>query len=276
MAESSHVSDFSAVDRAPDPGFAIRFMELTRTQPGLLACKEEVLEELRLGPGSSALDAGCGLGADAADMAAHVAPGGTVVGLDRSETMIAAARARHAGPGLTFEVGDLTSLPFPDASFDGCRADTVLQHVPDHAAGLAEMTRVVRPGGRVAGLEMDMDTFIVDSPDRALTRAVVTSASDSIAQGWAGRQLARMYRAAGLADVTVRPRAVLSTFAICEMAFQPHVSRLCAAGALDPEQAERWWADLREAEAAGRFLSAFTVFVVAGTKPGRRAGTGPA
>ncbi len=95
MSESGHISQFSTADSAPDPAFAIRFMEVARSQPGLRACKDEVLNEMRLGPASSALDAGCGFGADAADMAARVAPGGTVTGIDRSEAMIAAARDRR-------------------------------------------------------------------------------------------------------------------------------------------------------------------------------------
>ena len=268
MPETSDVSQFSRVDSASDPHFAIRFMEAARALPGIRACKSEVLDELRLVSGASALDVGCGFGADAADMAVRVAPGGMVTGIDRSEVMIGAARERHVAAGVTFQIADVTALPFPDASFDACRADTVLQHIPDHRAGLTEMVRVVRPGGRVAGYELDMETFVVDSPDRSTTRAIVTSAADAIAQGWAGRQLARMYRAEGLTDVTVVPRAIIASFEIFELVYKAQVDRLCARGALDPEVAERWWADLREAEADGRFMAAITSFVVAGTKPG--------
>src|SRR5215469_2401661 len=99
MSESGRVSEFSAVDRAPDPTFAIRFMETARTQPGFRACKAKVLRALGLTAGSAAADVGCGLGTDAAEMAVLVAPGGTVHGIDGSEAMITAARERHAHPG---------------------------------------------------------------------------------------------------------------------------------------------------------------------------------
>jgi ubiquinone/menaquinone biosynthesis C-methylase UbiE len=267
VSDPGHISQFSAVDSAPDPSFAIRFMDVARTQPGLLACKAEVLDALRLRPGCSALDAGCGFGADAAEMAARVASGGAVIGIDRSEAMISAARDRHpARAGLSFQVGDVTALPFPDGSFDACRADTVLQHMRDPEAALAEMVRVVGPGGRVAGCELDLETQTVDSPYRAVTRAIVTSAADSLANGWAGRQLSRLYREAGLTDVTAAPRAFLCNFQMVRFALGSHVDRLRTSGALDPEVAERWWADLRHAEDAGRFLSCLTAFVVAGTK----------
>src|SRR5215469_14170959 len=110
MSDTSHVSQFSSVDSAPDPRFAIHFMEAARAQPGLRACKAEVLDELHLVPGASALDVGCGFGADAADMLVRVTPGGTVTGVDRSEVMIDAARGRHAAAGVTFQIGDVTAL----------------------------------------------------------------------------------------------------------------------------------------------------------------------
>jgi ubiquinone/menaquinone biosynthesis C-methylase UbiE len=268
MSESGRVAEFSAVDRAPDPTFAIRFMETARSQPGLRACKAAVLRALRLTPGSAAADVGCGFGTDAAQMAVIVAPGGKIVGIDRSRAMIAAARGRHAHPGLAFQVGDVQALPFPDGVLDACRADTVLQHVPDAGRTLAEMARVVRPGGRVAGFELDLETHAVDSPNRALTRTIVTTCADSIVNGWAGRQLARRYREAGLSEVTMSAHAVVCDFAMFQLVFQPHVSHLCASGAVDEEEAERWWSNLREAERAGRFFSSITGFVVAGTRPG--------
>jgi len=267
MSESGRVSEFSAVDRAPDPTFAIRFMETARAQPGFRACKAEVLRALRLTAGSVAADVGCGFGTDAAEMAVLVAPGGTVHGIDGSEAMIQAARERHAHPGLSFQVGDVQALPFPDGVLDACRADTVLQHVSDPGRTLAEMARAVRPGGRVAGFELDLETQVVDNPNRGLTRKIVTTAADSIANGWAGRQLARRYKDAGLGDVTCSPHAFVADFAMFQLAFQFVVAHLCASGDVDEEEAERWWSDLREAERSGRFLSAITAFVVAGTKP---------
>src|SRR5438105_8746083 len=132
-------------------------MEVARAQPRHRACRVEVLEELRLTPGCSALDAGCGFGTDAAEMAVQVAPGGRVVGADRSEVMIAAAQDRHPAGGLSFLVGDVANLAFADGSFDACRASTVLMHVDDPGAATAEMVGVVRPGGRVRGFEFHRD-----------------------------------------------------------------------------------------------------------------------
>ena len=80
-------------------------------------------------------------------------------------------------------------LRFATGSFDGCRAERVLMHVPDPIRALSEMLRVTKPGGRVSVFDFDWDTFVIDSPHSDTTRRVVSSFSDSIRNGWIGRQL---------------------------------------------------------------------------------------
>ncbi|MFZ5768883.1 MAG: class I SAM-dependent methyltransferase [Bacillota bacterium] len=138
-----------------------------------------------LRPGQAALDVCCGTGELALIMARQVAPGGRVVGLDFSPRMLAIARGkaahwqatrtgrtgpgrgRHAGPGslefasaegepveIHFVTGDALQLPFPDGSFDCAAIGFALRNVSDIPRCLAEMARVVRPGGRVVALEV--------------------------------------------------------------------------------------------------------------------------
>lgn len=86
------VTLFTAVDRTKDPGFFTHFLdhanELARTGKPL------ILEALRLGPGQTALDLGCGTGADVIDIAQLVGPDGRVVGVDVTEALISEARRR--------------------------------------------------------------------------------------------------------------------------------------------------------------------------------------
>ena len=107
----------------------------------------------RLRPGMRLLDAGCGPGTITLGLVAAVAPG-EVVGLDLSPAMVTQARALAADRRVAnarFEVADLQALPFPDASFDAAFESAVLEHVPDPTRAVAELRRVLRPGG-VIGL----------------------------------------------------------------------------------------------------------------------------
>jgi 2-polyprenyl-3-methyl-5-hydroxy-6-metoxy-1,4-benzoquinol methylase len=96
--------------------------------------------------GRDVLDAGCGDGAFALDAARA---GARVSGIDASAPAIDAARDRAGSEGLSADLrcADLRSLHFPDASFDVVLAVTVLCFLPDAEAAVAEMARVLRPGG---------------------------------------------------------------------------------------------------------------------------------
>jgi ubiquinone/menaquinone biosynthesis C-methylase UbiE len=114
---------------------------------------------------------------------------GSVVGVDSSEAMVTETRKRLSAKGLPVEVhvGDAHSLQFPDSTFDGCRSDKVFIHLSDRAVALAEMTRVVRSGGRVVVSDPDADTLVLDASDKVLTRKVVYHFCDAVPNGWSGR-----------------------------------------------------------------------------------------
>jgi len=100
-------------------------------------------------PGDHVLDAACGTG-DLAIIAAKA--GATVTGLDFSERML--ERARRKAPELDWVRGDLLALPFAEASFDAATVGFGVRNVADLAGAIAELRRVVRPGGRLAILEI--------------------------------------------------------------------------------------------------------------------------
>jgi demethylmenaquinone methyltransferase/2-methoxy-6-polyprenyl-1,4-benzoquinol methylase len=103
-------------------------------------------------PGERALDVATGTGDLAVELKRRVGPEGEVVGSDFSERMLELARAK--APGLTFEQGNALALPYDDDSFDAATVGFGARNFSDLAQGLAEMTRVVRPGGRVVILEI--------------------------------------------------------------------------------------------------------------------------
>lgn len=112
-----------------------------------------------VGPGDRALDVATGTGDLAIELARRVGPEGEVVGSDFSEGMLERARqkvppAPHAPAPLRFEWGDAQALPYEDAGFAAATVGFGARNFSNLEAGLGEMARVVRPGGRVVVLEM--------------------------------------------------------------------------------------------------------------------------
>jgi demethylmenaquinone methyltransferase/2-methoxy-6-polyprenyl-1,4-benzoquinol methylase len=105
-----------------------------------------------VGPGSHALDVATGTGDLAIELARRVGPEGEAVGSDFSEEMLALARRK--APEIAFEWGNALELPYPDGRFDAATVGFGARNFSDLDRGLAEMARVVRPGGRVVVLEI--------------------------------------------------------------------------------------------------------------------------
>ena len=131
---------------------------------------EEILESLRrytaasnaayllpyLRPGLRVLDFGCGPGSISVGLAKAVAPG-ELHGVDMEASQVELARSVAKASGQAnalFHVGDVADLPFEDASFDVAHCHNLLMHVPDTSAALAEVTRVLKPGGVIGCREM--------------------------------------------------------------------------------------------------------------------------
>jgi ubiquinone/menaquinone biosynthesis C-methylase UbiE len=263
------VTQFTAVDRAQDPGFFARFLDEGNALASIRASKPLILDALHLQPGQIAIDLGCGTGADVIDMARRVGAEGRVVGVDMSESLIVEARQRWADSDLPVEflVGDAQKLDVADASFDACRTERMLMHVPDEQRAISEMMRVTRRGGRVGAFDFDWDTFIIDSPLKDTTRTVARSFSDGIRHGWIGRQLPRLFREHGLFDVTVVPHQVFVHLEFLELLLGGHLVRAQNEGLVRRDEVERWWMYLRDAADKEHFLAGFTAFIVAGTVP---------
>jgi ubiquinone/menaquinone biosynthesis C-methylase UbiE len=103
------------------------------------------------------LDVGSGPG-HATALCAERRPGARVTGVDASPTMVRIAQARakrKALPNLSFRHGDALALPFDDARFDLVYSIGSIKHWPDRARGVRELSRVLKPGGRMVLLEID-------------------------------------------------------------------------------------------------------------------------
>jgi demethylmenaquinone methyltransferase / 2-methoxy-6-polyprenyl-1,4-benzoquinol methylase len=118
--------------------------------------RERAAERAELSPGQSALDVCCGTGDLTLELSNRVSPSGHVVGCDFSEPMLDLARekaAARAAAGVRFEWADALNLPYDAGRFDAVTVGFGVRNFADRDRGLREMTRVLRPGGRLVVLE---------------------------------------------------------------------------------------------------------------------------
>lgn len=118
----------------------------------VLTAFQPPIEWLNIPRGGIVLDVGCGPASVTASLAGAAGPGGLALGVDFSEAMLARAVQAASGPQTGFLRADAQRLPLRDETVDAVVSMAMLQLIPDPARALAEMARVLRPGGRLAVL----------------------------------------------------------------------------------------------------------------------------
>jgi arsenite methyltransferase len=218
-----------------------------------------VLEALAPEQGDAILDVGCGPGFYVADLLER---GATVTGVDSSLAMLAIARQR--APGASLLEGTATQLPLDDATFDRALSVQVLEYVADVDGALAELRRVLRPGGRLLIWDIDWSTLSWHSRDGERMARMLAAWDRHLADPVLPRTLAAALRRAGFTDVQ-RHAHVFDTTAMDPETFGgnlPMMIREYLSGLEDVDQdaAAAWLAELSERDARGEYSFAFTQF----------------
>ncbi|MEY9839546.1 methyltransferase domain-containing protein [Streptacidiphilus sp. EB103A] len=258
---------FASVDTQHNPSQWVTVLDQLTAEPLYAHYKQRLRAHLHPGPGHLLLDVGAGTGDAARTLQEE--HGARVVGIDRSLTMAGECQRR----GLDRVVAaDAHHLPFRDAAFDGAWADRVLQHLPDPAAALQEMIRVVRPGGRLALADPDYDTQVLDITDQHLARRVLRYRADHLLRnGTLAHQHAGLMAARAMSDITVEPHTLIvrdPRAADNVMGLRTWAQHAAEHGHLTPADVDRFTTQLDAAVAGHRFLYSVTLFLTAGTVTG--------
>jgi ubiquinone/menaquinone biosynthesis C-methylase UbiE len=249
-------------------------LEARGRHPAFLRMLAQYLDAMGIDSAGTVLDMGCGTGVAARTLARRPRFTGRVVGIDRSPYLVSAAERLARAEGLTerveFRTGDTHSLTLADASFDAVIAHTLISHVEDPAAVLAEMRRVVRPGGMVGVFDGDYAsiTFAQDDleqgkrDDEAIIAAIVTNPRVM-------RMMPRMVGPAGLELVAFFPHVVaeIGRTDFWTSSIASFRKLLPRSGVWSQEKANAWADDMLRASEEGRFFGATNFYAYVLRRP---------
>ena len=241
----------------------IERLEFRAKDPTFLAYRDAYLKLIDMSGAAAVVDLGCGTGVVTRALAARDGFAGTVTGIDQSPEFIAAAERLAATDGVgdrvEFVVGDAHELDFPTASFDAVVAHTLVSHVRDPLAVLAEAARVVRPGGSVAIFDGDYASLTFGSSDSRLGQAMELAVQSMIMSSpRVMRELPRLLSKAGLRLIAtqahVYAEAGSSSF-LLNLA-ETYAPLVASTGLLPAPDVDAWLADQRRSAADGTFFAA--------------------
>jgi len=223
-------------------------------------------------PGERVLDLGCGPGFYCAELLEEVGADGSIFGLDSSPQMLGLAARRCEGhDNVKFAEADATALPVADAGFDAALCVQVLEYVPDVSAVLAELHRVLRPGGRVVVWDVDWSTVSWHSTDPERMRRILVAWDEHLVHRSLPRTLASAMRAAGFADVAMEAHSFATsdfdpdTYGAANV---PLIGRFVAGhNGITEDEATAWMDEQRALGDRGEFYFACVQFCFRATRP---------
>ncbi|HWJ09218.1 MAG TPA: methyltransferase domain-containing protein [Nocardioides sp.] len=256
-----------AEDDAADTAGQVFVLDMQESLPGVVRLRDWAMAALAPQPGETAVDVGCGTGAEVRRFAAAVGASGRAVGVEPHPGLRAVAAERSAGTSATFVDAAAGELPFDDGSVDVIRCERVFQHLTDPAGAVREFARVLRPGGRVVVIDSDWGTAVQTPGDAAVLRRLWDFRDSQSPNPHAGRYLPGQLVAAGLTvDPDIAATAVIPPTGALLVLVQKSLEDAVAAEVVTPAESTRLLDEIRAAQEQGAAFTAVTMFAVLGRR----------
>lgn len=267
-AHHEDLMSFNRIDETENPREFIAFLDTASRNKDIIAMKRRTYELLDARDGQRILEVGCGTGDDARQIAEMISPAGRLIAVDKSEALIdeARSRSRKKNDSVEFKVGDATNLDLESATFDACRIERTLIHIPEPAVAMSEIVRVLRTGGKLVAYEPDLEAYLIDSSYRELTRRILKFWYGRLQCGWIARHLPALFKDSGLTNIKVESRTMIYDFEMVSASFYGTLERAIEAGIATVDEVSDWLADLERAHNNGTFLCANMGYIVSGSK----------
>lgn len=240
--------------------------------PEFIEARQVFLQGVRLKPGATLVEVGCGPIPYADVTLEALGPNGKWIGIDSTDGFVEESRQILAAKGATngeFISADARSLPLDDESADGVIADKMLIHVAPIEQAVSEMIRVARPNAWVGACDSDSDGLLVNASDLKLSRRILRYNGDQRASPKAAGQTAAAFHNLGL--TSIHRRGFLIVMSDPNEPFVPHIirhwaDRAALAGVVKQEEADRWYNDAMSQADSSSLMVAFPLFLTFGQK----------
>src|SRR3954471_10551838 len=237
----------------------------------LLRRRRLAMEALDATPGDDVLDLGCGPGFYVQDLLERVGADGSVTGVDAAPAMVAMTTQRVAGAAnVRVLEGGADAIPLGDASVDRALSVQVLEYVADVPHALAELRRVVRPGGRVVIWDIDWSTLSMHGREPERMERMLRAWDRHLVHTTLPRTLGADLRGSGFADVSVEGH-LFATTSMDPQSFGgnfPDIVSGYVRGLDDvpANELEAWLADLAALDSDGAYFFSVTQFCFQATR----------
>jgi SAM-dependent methyltransferase len=248
-----------------------RLVEEFNASAGATARRAKILHALALKPGDRVLDVGSGPGHQAFEMSSVVGDIGHITGVDAADSAIEIARRRCVAlPNVRFQHGDAADLPFDEATFDAVMSSQVFEYLDDVGRALAEMFRVLKPGGRVLVHDTDWGAMLWHASDPARMVRMLKVWDGHLADPHLPQTLGRKLTNAGFKNV--RAEAVVAV----ETTYDPSsvsailmkfVIGYVVSQGITQSEADAWADDLRALGSSSDYFFSLNEYIFTADKP---------